>query len=191
MIIPTSNAVRIFISSESCGMYKIEQRILYEPDRHMGVYINNVPTLMDNGHPLYWIDKTEPIYTPDHNVRPLGYCKLTYIYHQEDVRCMSVQDVLREGYESPLDFYTYWCQNHDKQVLTNKRYGLGKMHKRDASKYAVMVLGLRPITSSAELRHPAFKDLKYDPDLPDIFHNYMPAMETDEELINFLFSEGA
>lgn len=191
MIINTPQAVRIFISSESCGMYKIEHRILYEPDRHVGVYINNVPTLMDNGHPLYWIDKTEPIYTPDQLKYPLGFCKITYIYHQPDIREMPVQDVLREGYESPLDFYTFWCQDHDKQVLTNKRYGLGKMHKRDSSKYSVMVIGIRPIASSADLRHPAFKGLKYDPDLPDIFHNYMPAMETDEDLIAFLFAENA
>lgn len=188
MIIPPQLAIRMLISSPTSGMYKIEHRSLYK-ESYSGLYVNGIPTLCDNGHPLYWIDKTEPIYTDVRDKSPLCYCKISYIYIQEDVRKAPVQDVLREGYENPVDFYTQWCTAYDKTVLTSKRYGLVKMHKRPIEAYQALVLGIRPQSYSVDLRHPVVRGLAYDPDLVDIFHNYMPAMDTDEELLAFLFAD--
>ena len=188
MIIPPQLAIRMLISSPTSGMYKIEHRSLWT-DSYSGLYVNGVPTLFNNGHPIYWIDKTEPVYTNELDRGPLCYCKISYIYIQEDVRTMPVQDVLREGYENSVDFYTNWCNAHDKAVLTNKKYGLGKMHKRSPSLYKSLVLGIRPQSYSVDLRHPLIKGAPYDPDLVDIFHNYMPPIDTDDELLSFLFSE--
>lgn len=188
MIIPPNIAIRMLVSSPSSGMYKIEHRSLYKPT-YNGLYVNGIPTLTDNGHPLYWIDKTEPVYTDARDKGPLCYLKLNYIYIQSDVREAPVQDVLREGYENSVDFYTAWCKLYDPTTLTNKRYGLAKMHKRKPEFYQALVLGIRPIATSVDMRHPLMKNVQYDPDLVDIFHNYMPALDTDQELIAFLFAD--
>lgn len=188
MIIPPNIAIRLLVSSPTSGMYKIEHRQINKTS-YGGSYVNGIPTLFDNGHPLYWIDKTEPVYTDMRDRSPLCYCKISYIYIQEDVRKAPIQDVLREGYENPVAFYKDWCTAHDKTVLSSKRYGLAKMHKRPLESYQALVLGIRPQSRSVDLRHPLMRDIKYDPDLVDVFHNYMPAMDTDEDLIAFLFAD--
>ena len=63
------------------------------------------------------------------------------------------------------------------------------MHKRKPEFYQALVLGIRPIATSVDMRHPLMKNVQYDPDLVDIFHNYMPALDTDQELIAFLFAD--
>ena len=186
MIIKESLITRLFLSSKSSGMYKIEHRIQYLPSIHTGVWINNVPTLMQNGQPYLWVDKTEPIYR-EGDKAPLLYAKVTYIYHQ-DIRDATVSDSLREGYDFYNNFIHDWYTEYDQAIFKNKRYGLSKLHKRPAPLYQALVIGLRPLVDSVELRHPLLKGVKYDPDLPYTFHEYLPAMDTNEELMNFLFT---
>lgn len=187
MIIDEKLITRLFISSPSSGMYKIEQRQLYLPAVHSGIYVNGVPTILHNGSPYIWIDKTEPIYRGQDKT-PLLYAKITHIY-SHDIRHATVQDNLREGYDIVRDFFVDWCTLNDPTALKNKKYGLAKLHKRPAELYQALVFGLRPIVDSVNMKHPIMKGINYDPDLPLTFHNYMPAMDTDDELMNFLFSE--
>lgn len=187
MIIDEKLITRLFISSPSSGMYKIEQRELYLPSVHTALYVNGVPTILHNGSPYIWVDKTEPIYRPKDKT-PLLYAKITYIY-SHDIRDATIQENLREGYDAVKDFFFDWCTLYDPTALKNKRYGLAKLHKRPKELYQALVFGLRPLFDSVNMKHPLMKGIQYDPDLPLVFHNYMPPMETDEELLNFLFSD--
>lgn len=62
---------------------------------------------------LYEVGKTYAI-QPARGKKAIGRIRLLSI-KQEDVRCISGEDVKAEGFEHRLDFLSVWCFMHDKE----------------------------------------------------------------------------